>query len=211
MRWFPIVRGGRTPPGVAEGRRQGEPSAWEVRMSPAAESGTFTRNVAPVLIAFTMPTVALIATSKDWPQLYAEYADSWRVATLSLFMSASGFFLAGVQLIDGDLIPRWCRVRTAAVRAVLTYLGLIFLGGALAMLVLPSMRPTPWVPATIRWVADRWSVSLVVLGLGVIVPILLRVGWWVLRLPWVRRRLRSPEGCAPAVRDEAAGRMPGEG
>src|SRR5674536_371143 len=72
-------------------------------MSTTEEWGKFTSVVAPVLIAFTMPTVALIATSKDWPPPY--YDDSWRVATLSLFIAASGFFLAGVQLIDGYLIP----------------------------------------------------------------------------------------------------------
>ena len=147
-------------------------------MSTTEEWGKFTSVVAPVLIAFTMPTVALIATSKDWPPPY--YDDSWRVATLSMFIAASGFFLAGVQLIDGDLIPRWWGVSTGAVRAVLTYLGLIFVGGGLGMLVLPSMRRTPWVPSTVRWVADRWWVSLLVLGLGVAVPILLRVGRWVI-------------------------------
>jgi hypothetical protein len=164
-------------------------------MSTTVESGKFTSVVAPVLIAFTMPTVALIATSKDWPP--QPYADSWRVATLSLFIAASGFFLAGVQLIDGDLIPRWCLVPTAAVRAVLTYLGLIFLGGALAMLVLPSMRRTPWVPATVRWVADRWWFSLLVLGLGVAIPILLRVGWWVIAHLGPVPTQRPQEGAAP--------------
>jgi len=89
-----------------------------------------------------------------------------------------------------------------AVRAVLTYLGLIFVGGGLGMLVLPSMRRTPWVPSTVRWVADRWWVSLLVLGLGVAVPILLRVGRWVI----AQFALRP----GPTVRGVVRVRGPGE-
>jgi hypothetical protein len=88
-------------------------------------------------------------------------------------------------------------VPTAAVRAALAYLGLIFLGGALAMLVLPSMRRTPWVPATIRWVADQWWVSLVVLSLGVAIPILLRVGRWVIEHLGPAASQRPREGARP--------------
>jgi hypothetical protein len=43
-------------------------------MSTTEEWGKFTSVVAPVLIAFTMPTVALIATSKDQLQRAAAAA-----------------------------------------------------------------------------------------------------------------------------------------
>jgi len=175
---------------------------WDLRVTQSAdESGKYTSVVAPVLIAFTMPTVALIATSKDWPP--PSYDDSWRVATLSLFTASSGCFLAGVQLIDGDLVPRWLSVSTAEVRAVLTYLGLTFLGGALGMLVLPSMRRTPYAPSVVRWAADRWTVSLLVLGLGIAVPILLRVRQW-----WITRRRRARAGPPRQLRRRARSPRP---
>lgn len=84
----------------------------------------FSLVVAPVLAAFTLPTIALIVTQTSL---------HWRNIVLSLFVASTGLLLASFQLAVGSLFrdtPGWGQVR-----AFLAGLGLIFLAFGLILLM----------------------------------------------------------------------------
>ena len=120
----------------------------------------FSQVVAPVLAAFTLPTIALIVTSHPPPH--------WGNIILALFVASTGLLLASFQLAVGRLFrdtPGW-----GALRAVLAGLGLILLGAGLYLLVLQwdegAAREVPY--AGKRAILH---VGLAVLAAGVIIPI----------------------------------------
>ena len=122
------------------------------------ESGQhFSLVVGPVLAAFTLPTIALIATSTPAP--------SHRNAILSFFVASTGLLLASFQLAVGRLFrdtPGW-----GAVRAILAFAGLISLATGLIVLAWPSSKMADWV-----------LLALFVLAAGVLVPIAMNMYQW---------------------------------
>jgi hypothetical protein len=116
--------------------------------------------VAPIFAGFSLPAITGLAVSTTPPQ-------PWHDVALSLLISATGFFLASLQLNAASLYRRYLE-RLRPVRAVLSYLGIIFLVAALIVLVAS--------------VAGHWwvSVALTVLALGGLVPIIPRA-WPYLR------------------------------
>src|ERR1039458_5497665 len=78
----------------------------------------FSLIVAPVLAAFTLPTIALIATLQP--------EQRWRNIILCLFVASTGLLLASFQLAVGRLFhdtSGWGAVRAALAAAGLTLLG----------------------------------------------------------------------------------------
>lgn len=63
-------------------------------MTTPPEPEHFSKVVAPALVGFTLPTVALVATQKDL---------AWGEAALVCFMLSSGLLLAAFQLSLGRL------------------------------------------------------------------------------------------------------------
>ncbi len=115
----------------------------------------FSRAVAPLLAAFTLPTIAVIVTTpaSDW--------NRWRYPILCLFLASTGLLLASVQFAAGCLFEPctpWNEIR-----AGLAFSGLICLAAGLALLVFSQLK------------ADDvfLIVALVVFAAGVLVPI----GW----------------------------------
>src|SRR5258708_11120762 len=73
----------------------------------------FSGVVAPLLVAFTLPTVALIVTTRDWPA-----DEALRSAVLGLLVTSTGLLLASSQLSVGALLkPDW----SSPTRAGLSY------------------------------------------------------------------------------------------
>lgn len=126
-------------------------------MKDGKESGPhFSQVVAPVLAAFTLPTIALIVTSD--PMLH------WRNIILSLFVASTGLLLASFQLAVGSLFrdtPGW-----GGVRAFLAGLGLLFLGAGLFLLV------WPWEGGANQ---AFLYVGLAFLAAGIAVPVLMTI------------------------------------
>lgn len=122
--------------------------------------------VAPVLAAFTLPTIALIALS---PPAH------WANLMLSLFVASTGLLLAGFQLSVGRLFRDefpWNQIRSS-----LTYLGLICLAAGLGLLT---------VSQTTREGRPLLYAALVILTLGVLVPIAINLIW--LQAAWYRQK-----------------------
>jgi hypothetical protein len=128
----------------------------------ASEDG-FTRLVAPLLVAFTLPTIAVIVTTRDLP---AGANEVWRSAVLALLITSTGLLLGSIQLSVGTLRkPKW----SSKTRAALTYCGLGALTFGIITLVLPAIELSSG-PMTILWV-----VALLVLVLGVGIPMSLQM------------------------------------
>lgn len=138
--------------------------------------------VAPLLAAFTLPTIAVIVVTPP---------PHWRYVILSLFVVSTGLLLAGFQLSVGRLFhdaAPWNEIR-----AILTFLGLIALAAGLALLAASSRE------------ADRGALyaALAILAAGVLAPICLNLWLWLadrLRArpvvnveQRVRRALQDPE------------------
>lgn len=118
--------------------------------------------VAPVLAAFTLPTIALIALTPP---------THWANLILSLFVASTGLLLAGFQLSVGRLFrdeSPWNQIRSS-----LTNLGLISLASGLALLAASQ---------TTRAGRPLLYAALVILALGVLVPIAVNLVW--LRADW---------------------------
>jgi hypothetical protein len=139
----------------------------------------FSQVVAPVLAAFTLPTIALIVTSHPPPH--------WGNIILALFVASTGLLLASFQLAVGRLFrdtPGW-----GALRAVLAGLGLILLGAGLYLLVLQwDEGAAPGVP----YAGKRaiLYVGLAVLAAGVIIPILMNLWLYAERSIDALRKIR---------------------
>ncbi len=122
------------------------------------ETQPFSVAVAPILVAFTLPTIALIATSTSHLPL--------KDVILALFVASTGVLLAGFQFAVGRFSNAggfW-----EGARATLTSLGLILLGAALALLVWPWTLQWPWRTVTSREVL---CAGLAMLAAGVLFPI----------------------------------------
>ena len=124
-------------------------------MNDDADYKHFSQAVAPLLAAFTLPTIAVIVTTpaSDW--------NRWRYPILCLFLASTGLLLASVQFAAGSLFKPcspWNEIR-----ASLAFSGLICLAAGLALLVSSQLK------------ADNvfLIVALVVFAAGVLVPI----GW----------------------------------
>lgn len=124
-------------------------------MNDEADYKHFSQAVAPLLAAFTLPTIAVIVTTpaSDW--------NRWRYPILSLFLASTGLLLASVQFSAGSLFKPcspWNEIR-----AGLAFSGLICLAAGLALLVSSQLK------------ADDvfLIVALVVFAAGVLVP----MGW----------------------------------
>ena len=114
--------------------------------------------VAPLLAAFTLPTIAVIVVTPP---------PHWRYAILSLFVASTGLLLAGFQLSVGRLFhdaTPWNEIR-----AILTFLGLIALASGLAVLAASARRE------------DRGTLygALALLAAGVLIPIGMNLGLWI--------------------------------
>ncbi len=121
--------------------------------------------VAPILAAFTLPTIALIALS---PPAH------WANLILSLFVASTGLLLAGFQLSVGRLFrdaSPWNQIRSG-----LTFLGLISLTAGLALLAGSQ---------TNRAGRPLLYAALAVLALGVLAPITINLLW--LQAAWRRQ------------------------
>jgi hypothetical protein len=132
------------------------------------ESGQhYSLALAPILAAFTLPTIALIVTNPSRLPL--------KDVILSLFVASTGLLLASFQLAVGRLFNPshgWGRAR-----AFLTGFGLILLGAALALLVWPFELAWPWKAVTSR---DVLYAGLAVLVIGILFPICMN-GWLIVQ------------------------------
>jgi hypothetical protein len=153
----------------------------EVPVKDDKESGQhFSLVVGPVLAAFTLPTIALIATTTPPP--------SHRNVVLSFLVVSTGLLLASFQLAVGRLFrdtPGW-----GAVRATLAFAGLISLATGLIVLAWPSSKAADWV-----------FLALLVLAAGVLVPIAMNVYQWAKAL---RKRKRMDNEVAERKRSYRA-------
>ena len=124
----------------------------------------FSQVVAPVLAAFTLPTIALIVTVQTPPHLGN--------VILAFFVASTGLLLASFQFSVGRLFvdtDRW-----GTFRAFLAGLGLILLGIGLCFLVLSWNGQTE---GGVPYAGNRdfLYAGLAVLGAGIIIPILINL------------------------------------
>ena len=142
----------------------------------------FSLIVAPVLAAFTLPTIALIATLQP--------EQRWRNIILCLFVASTGLLLASFQLAVGRLFhdtSGW-----GAVRAALAAAGLTLLGAGLYLLVLPWNEPKRGVPYTGSREVLYFGPGVLVAGIGI--PIIMNMWLWAERhANWVRNLRLSVE------------------
>ena len=138
---------------------------------------SYSRIVAPVLAGFSLPAIVTLATAGTPGQPYRDIA-------LACFVTATGLFLAGLQLTIGRVYIRlytWGKLRSG-----LTFSGIVLLVAALMVLIAA--------------VSDHWwiDLALAVLGLGGITQAL-ALGWMRLRPPQANRPARrKPRQAAPA-------------
>jgi hypothetical protein len=125
----------------------------------------FSVAVAPILVAFTLPTIALIVTSTAQLPL--------KDLILALFVASTGVLLAGFQFAVGRFSNAgkfW-----DGARATLTSLGLILLGAALALLLWPWPLRWPWRAVTNREVL---CTGLALLAAGILLPTGIKLYLW---------------------------------
>jgi len=147
----------------------------------------FSLTVAPVLAAFTLPTIAVVATSHPPPH--------WQNIILSLFVASTGVLLASFQLAVNKLSflnrsDPWGKVRWGAIRAYLTGAGLVLLSAGLVLLVWPD-----------KTAANRGILyaGLVVLAAGVGLPMILNfVPEWLRKMN-PKKYSRSKDESKPGV------------
>src|ERR1700730_7609767 len=93
-------------------------------MKPQVGGEHISQVVAPLLAAFTLPTIAVVVVTPP---------RHWQYVILAMFVASTGLLLASFQLSVGRLFHHaspWNEIR-----AVLTFLGLISLAVGLALLV----------------------------------------------------------------------------
>jgi hypothetical protein len=125
----------------------------------------FTVAVAPILVAFTLPTIALIVTSPVRLPL--------KDLVLALLVASTGVLLAGLQFAVGTFSDAHKFYDGA--RATLTSIGLTLLGAALTLLLWPLMLQRPGRDATDRGIL---CAGLVLLTAGILVPIGIKLYRW---------------------------------
>src|SRR5579859_2599160 len=121
---------------------------------PDALAEHFTRLIAPFLAGFSLPTIAQLVTGTSPPQ-------PWRDIVVALFVAAAGLLLAGFQMSIGSLYSS-----TSEFRPLLSFAGLGLITLALATLVLSAKDIAEW---------NLLVFAVVVLGLGVFVPMGVRI------------------------------------
>jgi len=153
-------------------------------MKDGKDSGPhFSQVVAPVLAAFTLPTIAVIITLNPPPH--------FGNIILALFAASTGLLLASFQFAVGRLFrdtTGW-----GAFRAFLAGLGLILLGIGLCLLVLSwnGEAETPETAVPYAGNRDFLYAGLAVLGAGIIVPILINLWLFFIDL-WLYAGHRLP-------------------
>jgi hypothetical protein len=157
-------------------------------MEDGKESGPhFSQVVAPVLAAFTLPTIALIVTLHPQPHLGNKI--------VALFVASTGLLLASFQFAVGRLFrdtPSW-----GAFRAFLAGLGLILLGAGLYLLVLSWNGETKQ-KAPYAGSREVLYAGLVVLAAGIVIPISINLWLYAERIFDALRRIRR--GVAKRIR-----------
>jgi len=157
-------------------------------MEDGKESGPhFSQVVAPVLAAFTLPTIALIVTLHPQPHLGN--------IIVALFVASTGLLLASFQFAVGRLFrdtPSW-----GAFRAFLAGLGLILLGAGLYLLVLSWNGETKQ-KAPYAGSREVLYAGLVVLAAGIVIPISINLWLYAERIFDALRRIRR--GVAKRIR-----------
>jgi len=99
------------------------------RSHQAALGDSLTRLVTPVFAGFSLPATIIFSTTTSPGQ-------PWHDAVLSLLVSATGLFMAGIQLSIGRLHRRYDRYEWMRnLRAFLTILGIALVASALTLLV----------------------------------------------------------------------------
>ena len=128
----------------------------ECDFQPDSGSESLTRLIAPILAAFTLPTIISFISSKH-------PGPPWHDIILSLLVAATGLFMASIQLSIGTLYKRY--PDAGPFRASLTLVGIVLIALSLFFLVWPTI--------------DRWWIWLAagVLLAGGIAPSL-----WILVL-----------------------------
>src|SRR6185437_12896154 len=126
------------------------------------ESQPFSAAVAPILVAFTLPTIALIVTGS--------FRFPGKDLVLALFVASTGVLLAGFQFAVGRFSDAG-RVWDGA-RAILTNLGLILLSAALVLLLWPWTLSWPGTATTKREVLGA---GLALLAAGILIPMALKI------------------------------------
>jgi hypothetical protein len=109
------MTGGNPTPGTDERRAPASPYEGPLDLLRTPETEHFTRVVAPLLVAFTLPTIAVIATTKDLP---AGAGEAWRDAVLALLVGTAGIpamlvFIVAVASVAVGPVWSASRIRIA--------------------------------------------------------------------------------------------------
>jgi hypothetical protein len=105
---------------------------------------SLTRLIAPIFVAFSLPTVIAFVASKHT-------GAPWHGVILALLIMATGLFMASLQLSVGPLYEHW---DVGSFRALLTFIGIAVVAAALFFLVLPKIDAWwQWVPLGVLLVA----------------------------------------------------------
>jgi hypothetical protein len=126
----------------------------------------FSKVVAPALVGFTLPTVAVIATTKDL---------AWGEQALICFLVSSGLLLAAFQLSIGRFEKQppdsGLPFDVADLRFVFSSIGMLAMAGGLGLVVLPGdgLAHPGW-----------RLLAVAVLLAGAAIPVGLRVVLWAL-------------------------------
>ena len=125
----------------------------------------FSKVVAPALVGFTLPTVAVVATTKDL---------IWGEPALICFLISSGLLLAAFQLSIGRFEKKedsGLRFDVADLRFVLSSVGMLAMAAGLGLVVLPPEGLAK----------GGWRlVAVAVLLAGAAIPVGLRMVLWAL-------------------------------
>jgi hypothetical protein len=156
-----------------------------VTSSPGQDPPTepFSKVVAPALVGFTLPTVAVVATTKDL---------AWGEPALICFLLSSGLLLAAFQLSIGRFESKppqsGLSFDVADLRFVLSSIGMLTMAAGLGLIVLP---PEGFAHGSWRLLA------VAVLLAGAAIPIGLRMVLWALHrgeVDTMHRGRRRPPG-----------------
>ena len=139
--------------------------------------------VAPALVGFTLPTVAVVATTKDL---------AWGEPALICFLLSSGLLLAAFQLSIGRFEKKppdsGLPFDVADLRFAFSSIGMLAMAAGLGLIVLP--------PEGLAQVSWR-LLAVAVLLAGAAFPVGLRVVLWALHrgeLDTMHRDRRRPPG-----------------
>ena len=125
----PVVAEGAILGCVTENSSASRP-ADACNFQPDSGSESLTRLVAPILAAFSLPTIISFISSKQPGQ-------PWHDVILSLLVAATGLFMASIQLSIGTLYKRY--PDAGPFRALLTLVGIVLIALSLFVLVWPTI------------------------------------------------------------------------